>query len=96
MILTLQTPAAITIAPPTGTSQLPFVDLSKATVLKPYARIKIRDATADCSYGSFAGQLQFNAWQFFHAAAKTEFAQSFAAEESTRPELCVRPNIAIS
>jgi hypothetical protein len=84
MILALQPPAAITIAPPSGTSQLPFVDLSKAKVLKPYARIKIRNATADCSYGSFAGQLQFNAWQFLHAAAKTEFAQSFTAAEADR------------
>ncbi len=87
MILPLQLPAPFTIAPPTGASRLPFVELPKAKVQKPRARVKFREgsqaqAAADSSYGNFSGHITFSAWQFFHAAAKTEFAMSFTPAEA--------------
>ncbi len=89
MILPLQLPAPFTIAAPAGTSRLPFVELPKAKVQKPHARVKLREgsrarAAVDCSYGNFSGHIDFNAWQFFHAAAKTEFGMSFTPAEADR------------
>ncbi|TET34880.1 MAG: hypothetical protein E3J72_12150 [Planctomycetota bacterium] len=80
----------IVISPPTGTSQLPLVEIDKAKVTTKYRPVRIRTgskkrAEADCSYGPFdTAQLPFSAWEFFHAAKKTELACTFTANMANR------------
>ena len=50
-----------------------------------YTRIRFRKgskkrAAADCSFGDFVGSLEFIAWEFFHAAKKTELTSSFTTQ----------------
>lgn len=76
---------SITISAPTGTSQLPIVELDETHVKADRKAIRARKnssklAKLDCSFGDFSETLEIDAWRFFHAAKKTEFTTSF-----TRP-----------
>lgn len=67
---------------PQGTSSLPMVEIDKAKVHPKNKHIRLRKDSmkrqmTDCSFGAFISQLDFTAWQFFHAAKKTELASSF-------------------
>jgi hypothetical protein len=62
----------ITIASPTGSSQLPVVELKKGRIRKHGLRIRSKTKYTDSTYGDFVQQLPVNAWPFFHAAIKTE------------------------
>lgn len=80
-------PFGILILPPQGNSRLPYVEIPRKKIQKKGASIKLRKGSkaasnADCSYGKFQGSLDFTAWNFFHAAKKTEFASSFSVGES--------------
>ncbi|MBI2930416.1 MAG: hypothetical protein HYY16_02085 [Planctomycetes bacterium] len=80
----------IVISPPTGASQLPLVEIDKAKVTAKHKPVRIRAGSrqreaADCSYGKFdSTQLSFGAWEFFHAAKKTELACSFTPNLADR------------
>lgn len=69
------------ISPPNGTSQLPLVEIDKTKVQTKHKSIllpKAQRQAAECSYGaSDQAPLPFSAWEFFHAAKKTELATSF-------------------
>ncbi len=85
MSLVLPISAPTQVAPPTGTSTLPIIELSKPAVETGYTRIRFRKgsksrAISDCSFGDFAGSLKFSAWEFFHAAKKTELTSSFTTQ----------------
>jgi|GEM_PF-5939957 len=75
---------------PTGTSQLPLVEIEKAKVTTPHRSVRIRAGSRrreneDCSYGAFdAQQLPFSSWQFFHAAKKTELTSTFTMQMADR------------
>jgi hypothetical protein len=72
----------IVITPPQGMSSLPMVEINKNGVQQKYSRVRLRKGSprrqaADCSFGNFTDHLGFTAWEFFHAAKKTELANSF-------------------
>ena len=75
-------PPPVTFPLPQGTSTLPIVELDRRAIETDRTRIRFRRgsqkrASADCSFGNFAGTLGFSAWSFFHAAKKTELTSSF-------------------
>lgn len=74
------------VAPPTGASQLPLVEINKRRVQTKYKRILLpmtQRAYTDCSYGSFnSGPLAFTAWDLYHAAKKTELTRTFTARRA--------------
>lgn len=79
----------ITFNAPQGTSSLPLVEVPKSKVSPKHKPIRLRKDSqkrkqADCSFGKFSGALDFNAWQFFHAAKKTELASSFTPQQADR------------
>lgn len=74
-------PGQLVVTEPQGVSCLPLVQLDKATVRAKHKSVllpKAQRSTADCSYGAFGQeQLQFTAWEMFHAAKKTELTRTF-------------------
>ncbi len=59
---------------------MPLVELDKATVRAKHKSVllpKAHRANSDCSYGAFGAQLEFTAWEMFHAAKKTELTRTF-------------------
>lgn len=82
MSVAVSLPDPIQIAPPTGSSTLPIVELPKPLVEGDRKRTRLRKGSkkrqeSDCSFGNFVGTLDFTAWSFFHAAKKTELTTSF-------------------
>jgi hypothetical protein len=82
-------PSSINFSLPNGKGRLPIVEVERVKVQGDRKRVRLRRnskarALADCSFGDFAGQLEFTAWQFFHAAKKTELASSFDGELADR------------
>jgi hypothetical protein len=66
-----------------------MVEIDKAKVRPKNKHIRLRKDSmkrqmADCSFGDFIDQLDFTAWQFFHAAKKTELASSFTNTDADR------------
>lgn len=73
-------PAPLTLTEPQGVSCLPLVELDKAAVRTKHKSVllpKAQRAIADCSYGAFGSDLEFTAWEMFHAAKKTELTRTF-------------------
>lgn len=74
------------ISPPTGTSELPLVEIDRMKVQTKHSRIalpKSQRQVADCSYGAFGSDpLTFTAWELCHAAKKTELTRSFTARRA--------------
>ncbi len=65
---------------------MPLVELDKSLVEARGKSVRLRKDSkkrnsADCSFGNFKEHLGFDAWQFFHAAKKTELASSFSEEQ---------------
>jgi hypothetical protein len=88
----LLAPTPITISVPSGKSTLPLVELDKNQVTKKRKPVRLRKnssrrRTADCSFGDFKETLDFTAWEFFHAAKKTELASSFSTKQIDRKAL---------
>ena len=59
-----------------------MVEIDKSKVQQKNAHIRLRKNSlkrlqADCSFGNFSADLKFTAWEFYHAAKKTELASSF-------------------
>jgi len=76
----------VLVSPPTGTSSLPIVELKRAEVQKDRKQIRLRRGSAkraksDCSFGNFVEHLSIDAWQFFHAAKKTELTTTFTTPQ---------------
>lgn len=76
--------SAGSIVRPRGRSKLPMVELKKRAVTTARTRVRFRSDSAaaakhDSSFGDYVDHLDFSAWQFFHAAKKTELASSFTA-----------------
>jgi len=67
-----------------------MVEIDPANLGRSGKSIRLRRGSkkrsqADCSYGKFdKAELAFTAWEFFHAAKKTELASSFTAETANR------------
>ncbi|MGC8494643.1 MAG: hypothetical protein ACP5SH_23210 [Syntrophobacteraceae bacterium] len=80
----------IVVNPPQGMSQLPMVEIDRSNVLSKRKHIRFRRGSsnrqsAECSFGNFdAENLEFSAWEFFHAAKKTELASSFTGVQAIR------------
>ncbi len=80
MSTSLVLPPPMMISAPSGSSQLPIVELDRAKVEAERVRIRLKKgsvarASADCSFGPFQQQLKIDAWPFFHAAKKTELTR---------------------
>jgi len=72
----------IVVTPPQGVSSLPMIEINKNSVMTKHKQIRLHAGsykwqTANCSFGNFTQHLGFTAWEFFHAAKKTELASSF-------------------
>lgn len=85
-------PSPILVYPPTGSSKLPIIELNRADVLEDRKRIRTRlnpeERTAqNCSFGQFQDDLSFTAWEFFHAAKKTELMTTFTTSQIDRRAL---------
>lgn len=59
-----------------------MTEINKNSVMTKHKQIRRRAGSpqwqaANCSFGNFTDQLGFTAWEFFHAAKKSELASSF-------------------
>lgn len=89
MSTVLSVSRSITVRPPRASSRLPIVELERMTVSTPRKRIakaldkwpQDRDAVLTTTVGHAKSVLQLLAWEFCHAAAKTELANSFSSSE---------------
>lgn len=82
-------PQPVVLTPPSGASTLPLVELDEGKVKTERRQVRLRKGSkkrkeADCSFGNFVGSLPFTAWEFFHAAKKSELASSFSAAQADR------------
>jgi hypothetical protein len=82
-------PTLPVIVMPQGASVLPLVELDKMKVKTKGREVQLRSGTkkrkqAQCSFGNFTGQLNFTAWELFHAAKKTELTRTFTSARAAR------------
>ncbi len=82
----------LAVCPPRGRSRVPIVEVDRAAATTPRRRI-VRavhkwppdsQAVATTTVGHAKSELPLRAWEFYHAAAKTELARGFTDEEAER------------
>jgi hypothetical protein len=81
------------VSPPVGDATLPMVELDRQAIQAERKRVRLRKGSskrsrASCSFGDFRDALKFDAWNFFHAAKKTELTTSFTSDDVDRKAVC--------